>query len=168
MEEIPPQSRATLSPLFRIVNGTRSRSLSNKELGTFCSRQKHFLEFLNKNKLGNNVALKGFTLTTRNIIMACYAAYLILGETLLCRSIKSGTISRYLSAAADLSVPAKMMNPCLDIMGKQSRYIKDIIKEQKRWEKMPNRQTTIVGYRRTDILQHNLLFILYYIGTYYQ
>ena len=46
--------------------------------------------------------------------MACYTAHLALGETLLCQSIKSGTISRYLNAAADLSIPAKMMNPCLD------------------------------------------------------
>ena len=82
-------------------------------------------------------------MTTRNIIMACYAAHLASGETLLCRSIRSGTIMRYLSAAAELSVPANVTNPCLDIMGKQSQYIRDVINEVKRWESIPNRKEPI-------------------------
>ena len=81
MEQIPPESRTAILPLLRIVNGTRSRTKSSKELGTLCSRQQHFVEFLNKIKLGNNVALKGFTLTIRNIIMACYTAHLVSGHT---------------------------------------------------------------------------------------
>ena len=105
--------------------------MSTKQIGTLCSRQQHFLKFLEQIKLGNNVALKGFSLTTRNIIMACYTAHLATGETLLCKSIKSSTILRYLSAAAELSIPAKMLNPCLDIMGHFSSHIKDIINELK-------------------------------------
>ena len=75
--------------------------------------------------------------------MACYAAHLASGETLLCKSIRSGTIMRYLSAAADLSVPANVTNPCLDIMGRQSQYIRDVINEVKRWESIPNRKEPI-------------------------
>ena len=75
--------------------------------------------------------------------MACYTANLAAGETLLCKTIRSDTILRYLSAAAELSVPAKMMNPCLNIMGNQSNYISDIIHELKRWESMPNRREPI-------------------------
>ena len=59
--------------------------------------------------------------------MACYAADLVAGDNLLCMSLKAGTILRYLQAAAELSIPANVMNPCLDITGKQSKYIKDII-----------------------------------------
>ena len=70
--------------------------------------------------------------------MACYTAYLATGETLLCKSIKTNTIIRYLNAAAELSTFAKLMNPCLDIMGNQSTYIKDILREHKRWESIPN------------------------------
>ena len=127
MEEISPESRVALSPLLSIVTGTRSRIMSTKQIGTLCSRQQHFIQFLDSVKLGNNYALKGFTLTTRNIIMACYTAYLATGETLLCKSIKTNTIIRYLNATAELSTLAKMINPCLDIMGNQSMYIKDII-----------------------------------------
>ena len=101
--------------------------MSNNQIGTLCSRQQHFVKFLDHIKLGKNVALKGFSLSTRNTIMACYTAYLATGETLLCKSIKTNTIIRYLNAAAELSTLAKMMNPCLDIMGSQSTYIKDII-----------------------------------------
>ena len=101
------------------------------------------MKFLNNIKLGNNFALKGFTLITRNIIMACYTAYLASGETLLCKTIKSSTIKRYLSAAVELSTHANMINPCLDIMGKQSTYITNILKELKRWESMPNRKEPV-------------------------
>ena len=117
--------------------------MSNKQIGTLCSRQQHFVKFLEYNKLGKNVALKGFSLLTRNMIMACYTAYLATGETLMCKCIKSSTILRYLSAAAELSIPAKMMNPCLDIMGNFSSSIKDIINELKRWESMPRRKEPV-------------------------
>ena len=94
-------------------------------------------------KLDDNFALRGYTLTTRNTIMACYTAYLAGGETLLCKTIQSNTIQRYLNAAAELSISAKMMNPCFDIMGNQSVCINDILKEVRRWEKMPNRKEPV-------------------------
>ena len=75
--------------------------------------------------------------------MACYTAHLSLGHTLLCKTIKSGTIVKYLNAAAELSISAKMVNPCLDIMGKQYEGIKTVLRELKRWEKMPNRREPI-------------------------
>ena len=36
-----------------------------------------------------------------------------------------------------------MINPTLDIHGKQSHYIRDIIKETRRWESIPNRKEPI-------------------------
>ena len=140
MGEIPSESRAALAPLLSIVIRSRSRTMSNTQFGTLCSRQQHFVEFIEEFKLGKNVALKGFSLSTRNTIMACYTAHLATGHTLLCKSIRSGTISRYLNAAAELSTHAKMMNPCLDIMGNVSKEIKDILNELKRWESMPKRR----------------------------
>ena len=114
--------------------------MSSKDAGTLYSRQKHFINFIKEKELGNNVALTGFTLNVRNIIMACYTAYLASGATLLCKTIRSDTIKRYLKAAAELSAPAQMMNPTLDLMGNLSVFIKDIIHEAKRWESMPNRR----------------------------
>ena len=72
--------------------------------------------------------------------MACYTANLASGENLLCKTIKAGTITRYLSAAAELSFHANITSPLLDITGKRSKYISDVINEIKRWEVMPNRR----------------------------
>ena len=140
MAKIPPESRAALIPLLSIVSGARSRNFTNKELGTLQSRQEHFIKFLLKFKIGNNVALKGYHQHTRNIIMACYTANLASGENLLCKTIKSGTIIRYLSAAAELSIQLNTISPLLDITGKRSKYVTDVLNEIKRWEQVPNRR----------------------------
>ena len=92
MEQIPSESRTALNDLLRIVGGTRQRAMSTKQSRTLCSRQGHFIKILEDKKLGKNVALKGFSLNIRNIIMACYTVHLVGGNTLLCKSIASGTI----------------------------------------------------------------------------
>jgi len=89
------------------------------------------------------VALAGFTLNVRNIIMSCYTAYLASGATLLCKTIKVDTINRDLSATAELSIPAQMVNPCLDLMEKTSVYIRNILYEARRWESMPDRREPV-------------------------
>ena len=92
--------------------------MSSKDDVTLCSHQLRFIEFIKTMKLGNNVVLIGFLVRFRNAIMACYVVHLAAGNTLLCKCIKSGTISKYLSVAADLSHPAQMMNSVIDIMDK--------------------------------------------------
>jgi hypothetical protein len=143
MEEIPSKSRVALKPLLSIVRGARSRTISDKESGTRRTRQQHFLKFLNKSNLGNNISLSGFSQNIRNIIMACYTADLASGQNILCISLKSGTILRYLATAAELSLPHNQMNPCLDIYGKRSKHINNIINEIKRWENIPNRREPV-------------------------
>ena len=76
------------------------------------------MEFIKPLKFGNNVALTGFTILTHNASMACYVAHLAAGNTLLCKSIKSGTISKCFSVEEDLSKLAQIMKPTIDIMGK--------------------------------------------------
>ena len=91
-------------------------------------------------KLDTNVALQGFTQIVRNIIMACYTAHLASGKTLLCRAIKTLTIKKYLKAATYLYIPFQMMNPTLNLLGNQSKYIGDILHESTRWEFIPGRR----------------------------
>ena len=140
MEQIPVESRTALDSLLRVIGGTRTRFMSTKDTGTLRSRQSHFLKFLTDMKLDANVALQGFTQLVRNIIMACYTAHLASGQTLLYRAIKTETIKKYLKAATDLSLPFQMMNPALNLLGNQSKYIGDILHEASRWESMPNRR----------------------------
>jgi hypothetical protein len=86
-----------------------------------------------------------------NLLFACYAVFLALGHTLLCKTIKSATIDNYLRAAATVvkracsQVPNPTNNrrwhdPLIDMTtGKRDSQISSILAEVKRWEKMPNR-----------------------------
>ena len=77
---------------------------------------------------------------TKNIVMACYAVALAGGENLVCRSIRSGTIREYLRAAASWATCENLYSPLLNEMGIKSTIVENIVREQKRWESMPNRQ----------------------------
>ena len=103
--------------------------MSNKNAGSLQSRQNHFINFIKKIKLGNNIALKGYTLLVRNLIMSCYAADLAARENLACKLIKAITIMKYLAAAAELSIDSQIMNQTLNLMGKESKFISDVLHE---------------------------------------
>ena len=107
--------------------------MSNKNAGTLQSRQNHFIKFIKKIKLGNNVALKGYTLLVRNLMMSCYGADFAAEENQACKTIKAITIKKYLAAAVELSIHPQMMNPTLNFMGKESKFISDVLHELKRW-----------------------------------
>lgn len=91
----------------------------------------------------NNITLVGFTLNVGNIIMDYYTAHLASGATLLCKTIKPGTIKRYLSVAAKLSVLNQMANPTLNPMGKSSAFIRDILRKTQGLESMPNKREPV-------------------------
>ena len=120
--------------------------MSTKDTGTLCSKQPYFFKFLKDIKLDSNVTLQGFTQIVRNIIMACYTAHLASGQTLLCRTIMTLTIKKYLKAATDLSIPFQMINPVLNLLGNQSKYIGYILHEATRWESMPGRRELLTKY----------------------
>ena len=69
--------------------------------------------------------------------------HLAQGHTIHCLAIRSGTIDRYLHAAAKISTAANQMDPRLDIHGKKSASITKVINEQKRWEEMPKRREPV-------------------------
>lgn len=73
--------------------------------------------------------------------MACYAASLAHGNNLLCKTIKSSTITKYLNAVSKLYLAKGLVDPCQHAITKQQSYfIRNILLEQKRWELMPNRR----------------------------
>jgi hypothetical protein len=87
-----------------------------------------------------------------NLIFAMFAVYLALGHTLLCKTIKSATISNYLRVAAKHVVSARRripnpnnillwQDPRIDMTtGKNASTITGVLAEVKRWENMPNRR----------------------------
>ena len=116
----------------------RTSTISNKNAGTLQSRQNHLIKFIKKIKLGNNVVLKGYTLLVRNLLMSFYAADLAAGENLVCKTIKAKIIKKYLAAVTELSMHSQRMNSTLNLMDKESKFIRDVLHELKRWENMPN------------------------------
>ena len=168
MEQIPTESRTVLESLLRVVGGPKTRLTTDKDARTLRSRQDHFLRFLSDMHLGTNVSLKEFTQVIRNVIMVCYVAHLASGQTLLCRSIKTCTIRKYLKAASDLSIPFQMMNPTVDIQAKESEFIKDILYDAHYCESMPKCREHItkdmVSFIRTKgsflSLQDNIYIVL--------
>ena len=127
-------------PLVGTAIGTRSRTRSSKELGTIESRKKFFIKFINDKGLESNITLENMHQSERNLIMAAYAVYLAAGKTHLCKSIKSGTIRKYLEAAVEISTVRYIHDPRKDLTGKIASCILAILKEAERWEKMPNRR----------------------------
>ena len=67
-------------------------------------------------KLRKYFALVGFSVIIRNAIMAYYATQLAVSRALLCKSINTSPISRYLCVAASLSCLAQMTNPTIVII----------------------------------------------------
>jgi len=86
--------------------------------------------------------------------MACYAVYLASGNTLLCRSIKSSTLTTYLDAVAHLYLSHNFANPTRDFTGRTALKIKEVISEQKRWEQMSNRKEPLTW----DMVHHHSSF----------
>ena len=140
MDEVPPESRASLAPLLILVKRSRSRTMSHKAAGTLLSRQCHFLKLLASVNLQDNIALLVFYILALNAIMACYVATLASGHTIQCESIQVSTVSKYISAAKSLSISLQAMNPLINIYGENYQLIVDIINETERWESMYNRQ----------------------------
>ena len=81
--------------------------------------------------------------TDRNLVMALYAIHLAQGHGIQCRTIKPGTIQRYLMAAAMISKNHKLPDPRLNSRGITSPDIYKVLNELKRWEAMPNRREPV-------------------------
>ena len=84
--------------------------------------------------------------------MASYCTYLLIGHTLLAKSIRVGTAKLYLKAIVQL-FPKHDWDPTLDITtGVQAQRITDVFHEAQRWESMPNRQEPL-----TIELMHHII-----------
>ena len=87
--------------------------------------------------------------TDKNYFLACYTASLSNSETLLCKSIRTATIRRYLDAISDLYVKANFQDPLKNLYGEKSPYVEAVLKEHLRWETVPNRREPLT-YQMVD------------------
>ena len=94
------------------------------------SRQQFYLtEFCPLFLLHTNPFLANITLEEKHNIMGAYAIYLALGNNLVCRSIKSDTIGKYISAIGRLFNDKGLLDPAKTLSGKLAKNIDNIIKE---------------------------------------
>lgn len=119
-----------------------------------------------------------------------YTAYLGLGHTLLCRTIKSGTIRNYQYQAARLVIEARRkahqlenplsrptwVDPRFDCTGKTDSRITDVLREIEHWERMPERREALtvdmIAYQKlqchsdTPHSEANVMFDWEVVGIY--
>ena len=103
------------------------------------TRQIHFIKWCLKLHL-HDPTLASLDMDHRNFIMACFTVSLTSNETIFCKTIKSCTVSLYLSDAAKLSILSKLPDPTKNKFNQRSQYISNVLAEHKRWESMPNRR----------------------------
>ena len=151
MSPVSPEPRAALIPIARTTLNARVRCTDAKNFGTHQYRQKNYItKFVADHKLTTNPLLINVLQEDRNLIMACYATFLMMGHTLLCKSIKVGTIKKYLLAAKDYFLDNNQWDPCITKQGKTASVLLSVYKEGNRWESMPNRQEPLT----IDMTQH--------------
>ena len=76
-------------------------------------------------------------------IIACYTVSLTQGQTLLCKSIRSSTVRRYINAISKFYADNDHQDPTKDANGKPAHQIQMVIQEQRRWETVPNRREPV-------------------------
>lgn len=92
---------AALSSLYFTVDRVSQHSGSTCAARTANSRLNWYKnEFCRRYKI-QDPYLTGLSYKEARVVFACYAVFLALGHTLLCKTIKSATIGNYLRAAAN-------------------------------------------------------------------
>jgi hypothetical protein len=113
-----------------------------KDLGTIRSHRIHYFMFIHAMKLDDDIMLERVSLGQCNFTPALHAAHLASGSTLLCRSVKSGTITGYLRDVARFLVTFTDRDPRRTDSTQTSNAacISGVLAEVKRWELIPNRR----------------------------
>ena len=112
-----------------------SRSGNRKGRKTMCTRFAWFLCYVIK-KFSPDACLAGHKLETIDSVLACYVSSLIQKHNIQSKTIRSNTLTNYLSAVRIAFDDAKLPFPQKQIPG--GGKAKQIIAEVKRWEKVAN------------------------------
>ena len=103
MSEIPSESIIHLLSYAHGVIRAVFFALSTTRLQTMRTRQLLFIKWRKKTTI-SDPALSAFNILQKNFIMACYTVGLTSNETIYCHTIKSATVTLYMSDAAKLTV----------------------------------------------------------------
>jgi hypothetical protein len=99
---LPSQELAALTGLFCAVNGACDNSQCEDTARMDRSRLKFYQDnFCQQHGIDDPCLLQILSHCNASLIFACYTAFLALGHTLWCKTIKSATIANYLSTATN-------------------------------------------------------------------
>ena len=90
--------------------------------------------------LDDNPFLIGIPIKTQNFILACYATFLFLGHTLLCKLVKTRIVKRYIAVVCALFMRNGHFSLQTNEMGGKAAIIKLVFIETTRWGKNPSRR----------------------------
>lgn len=138
LQLLPSSTRAALTPLQCSYEQIPGGSNTSKARGTLLTRQWHYLDWCDEYEV--DPIPRNEEIEDRNQVMALCAFYLAQGNAILATSIKEDTISRHLAAAASLSTYVRLADPRCNLDQQITEGIAKVLREQKRWETVPNRQ----------------------------
>jgi hypothetical protein len=139
----PPESRIFIASgvetVLRCMSGTPATA---KDIRTIRNRRIHYFQFIHAIKLTDDWTLEKTQIKRCNMQMALYAAHLATGSSLLCKSIKAGTVEKYLLNIAKFLSNFSNRDVRKEDPTKQALAgpIKSVLTEMERWEKVPNRR----------------------------
>ncbi|KAG7354495.1 hypothetical protein IV203_003851 [Nitzschia inconspicua] len=146
LDSLPSVARSAIGPMLDAVFECElGAGKKPKEQWYFGSMRLHFIWFLQQHHLYNSLLpVVKLSLETMNYVLACYACHLATGHSLSSLTLRTGTIRKYLIAAASL-IAIFDSEPGRDARkGKGSDSLcsplEKVLKEQKRWEDVPDRR----------------------------
>ena len=127
-----------------------------KDIGTIRSHRIHYFMFIHAMKLHDDLLLERVPLERCNYTLALYAAHLASGSTLMCKSVKSGTIAGYLRDVARFLANFQARDPRRTdaTQTTNAECISGVLAEVKRWELVPNRREPLTVDMYMWLLDH--------------
>jgi len=142
LKEFPEQSHGIITRhIVAVMKLSQGASNNAKTAGTRLTRRLHYFQWVKNMGLDDDMFLVNCTQRRRNWQFALYAAHLCSGEGIQLKAIRSNTVEQYLRDAAIFIKLRAKVDPRFNIDGKtMADPIKDVLKEYKRWEKVPDRR----------------------------
>ncbi|KAG7370631.1 hypothetical protein IV203_019201 [Nitzschia inconspicua] len=146
LDSLPTVARSAIGPMLDAVFECELGAAKKpKEQRYFRSMRLHFIWFPQQHHLYYSLfPVVKLSLETMNYVMACYACHLATGHSLSSLTMRTGTICKYLIAAASL-IAIFDSEPGRDARKEKGSDslcspLEKVLKEQKRWEDVPDRQ----------------------------
>lgn len=114
LQTLPPSGRHLATNFLSIASGKYASNTPSqaKNMGTFCTRSKHFVRFLEG--LGLDLTLRAYPPPTQTLIAVIYLSLLAEGHTEKLILVRKPTLVGYMEAVSEYTLKWTGRNICLD------------------------------------------------------